>query len=210
MLALFLLASNAWAAPVAPSATVDPLKVKNPAFASAREGDWVQGNANAPVTVTEYASLSCSHCAVFHQTAFPELQKKYIATNKIKFIYRDFPLNAPALRAAMLLRCTPEAKRFGLLKKIYDTQEKWAFNKDYEINLKTLVIDNGMSKKEFKKCLADKKIEEAVVKSRMDGTQELGVGGTPALYINGDRYQGAPDAAGLSAAIDQYLAKTTP
>ena len=214
VLAMLLLAFNAEAAP-GQSAPVQapqpaPLVAKNPAFALAQKGDWIQGNPKAKVTVTEYASLSCPHCAVFNQTVFPEILKKYIATNKIQFIYRDFPLNAPALRAGMVVHCTPESKRGSLINKLYQTQQKWAFNKDFEINIQAVALEQGISKKEFKKCMADKNVEQAVVKARMDGTQELSVGGTPTLFINGERYQDVPEVAPLTAAIEKHLAAVKP
>ena len=215
ILALALFAFNAEAAPeqstMAPQAPqANAIIAKNPAYAMAQKGDWIQGNPDAKVTVTEYASLSCPHCAVFNQTVFPEIQKKYIATNKIKFIYRDYPLNAPALRAGMVVHCTPENKRLEMLSKLYKTQEKWSFSKDFEINLQAVALEQGMTKKAFKKCLVDKKIEEAVVKSRMDGTQELSVAGTPTVFVNGERYNGVPDAVGLAAMIDKFLAAPKP
>lgn len=210
ILAMALFAFNAEAAPeqsTAPKPIQAPtLVAKNPGFALAQKGDWIQGNPDSKVTVTEYASLSCPHCAVFNQTVFPQIEKKYIATNKIKFIYRDYPLNAPALRAGMVAHCTLEDKRVDMINKLYKTQEKWAFSKDFEINLQAVALEQGMTKKAFKNCLADKKIEEMVVKSRMDGTQELAVAGTPTVFINSERYNGVPDAAGLSAAIDKALA----
>ena len=219
MLALCLFAFNAEAsepqqsAPqvASPKQSVTPIvpKIKNPAFAYAQKTDWVQGNPAAKVTVTEYASLSCPHCAVFNEKVFPEIAKKYMATNKIQFIYRDFPLNAPALKAGIVARCVPEEKREAFIATLYKNQAKWAFSKDFEINLQTLAIDNGMSKKTFKKCLSDKKLEEAVVKSRMDGTTELSVGGTPSIYINGERYDNAPDVSGISAAIEKHLTATS-
>lgn len=181
-------------------------KVPNPAFASIQKDDWVIGNPKATVTLTEYASLSCGHCADFYMKVLPEITKKYIDTGKIQFVYRDFPLNAPALKGAMAVRCTAPEKRKELLNALYANQKKWAFNKDFETDLQTLAIQNGLKKKEFKKCMADKKLEEAVVKSRMDGVKELNVTGTPTLYVNGEKYIGAPDAAGLSAMIDKYLA----
>lgn len=214
LLAMFLFAFNAEAAPGQPAPVkapqADALKPKNPAFALAQKGDWIQGNPNAKVTVTEYASLSCPHCAVFQKDVFPEILKNYISTNKIQFIYRDFPLNAPALRAGMVVHCMPEEKREDLITALYKTQEKWAFTKDFEINLQAVALEQGMTKKAFKKCLADKKIEETVVKSRMDGTQQLAVGGTPTVFINAERYTGAPDAKAVAAAIDKALAAAKP
>ena len=211
LLAMFLFATQASFAQEPPKAPhIDSLKPKNPAFALAQKGDWIQGNPDAKVTVTEYASLSCPHCAVFNKTVFPEIQKKYISTNKIQFIYRDFPLNAPALRAGMVVHCMPENKRLDLVNKLYEKQEKWAYTKDFEINLQAIALEQGMTKKAFKKCLADKKIEETVVKSRMDGTQQLAVGGTPTVFVNGEHYQGVPDAKGLAALIDKYLAAPKP
>lgn len=206
ILTFFALTANAQTGHEGHNHPVDTGKVPNPAFASAQKGEWVIGNTQAKVTVTEYASLSCGHCADFYIKVLPEITKKYIDTNKIQFIYRDFPLNAPALKGSMAVRCIAPEKRKDLLNALYQNQAKWAFNKDFETHLQTIAIEKGMKKKEFKKCMADKKLEEAVVKSRMDGVKELNVTGTPTLYVNGEKFIGAPDVAGLSAMIDKYLA----
>lgn len=197
--------STAATSPKAAPAPVVP-KIKNPAFAYAQPEEWVQGNPQSIVTVTEYASLSCPHCAHFNETVMPEITKKFIATKRIAFIYRDFPLNAPALKGAVVANCMPEDKRADFIATLYKNQTKWAFTKDYEMALQTLAIDAGLSKKALEKCTTDKKMEEAAVKSRLDGVKELGVGGTPSLYINGDRYENAPDPATVSATIEKYLA----
>lgn len=202
----FALAANAQTGHEGHNHPVDTGKVPNPAFALAQKGEQIIGNPQAKVTVTEYASLSCGHCADFFVKVLPEITKKYIDTGKIQFIYRDFPLNAPALKGAMAVRCIAPEKRKDLLNALYQNQAKWAFNKDFETHLQTIAIEKGMKKKDFKKCMADKKLEEAVVKSRMDGVKELNVTGTPTLYVNGEKFIGAPDVAGLSAMIDKYLA----
>lgn len=182
------------------------MPVPNPAFAAPHKGDWVLGNPQAKVVITEYASLSCGHCAAFHLQAYPELAKRYIDTGKVRFIYREFPLNAPALRAGQLLRCTEEAKKKTMLQTLYQEQKNWAFDKDYETHLQTIALAQGFSKRNFKRCMGDKKLEEALVQSRMEGAKQLGVSGTPSFFINGERFNDMVTVEALSAAIEKQLA----
>lgn len=180
--------------------------VTNPDFAKVQDGDIVFGDRNAKVVVTEYASLSCSHCADFYMKVFPELEKKYIDTGKIAFVYRDFPLNAPALKGAMLVRCVPEGKVKPTLGTLFRTQNKWAYNKEFELNLQQIALLMGVDKPSFEKCMADKALEDRMLKSRVDGNKELGVTGTPSLFVNGERVI-RPDVEGLTQAIDAALAQ---
>lgn len=199
---LMFTALAAQANPLAPAAPAVP----NPAFAQPQKGEWVLGKPGAKVVVTEYASLSCSHCADFHKRVFPVIAQKYIDTGKVRFVFRDFPLNAPALRGGQLLRCAPEAKRQALLSTLFERQKQWAFDPKFETHLQTIGIEQGMSKRSVRLCLADKDLENKVAQSRLDGAQQLGVNGTPALYVNGERFSGFPEAEGLSALIEKHLA----
>lgn len=184
-----------------------PAQPANPKFAFAQPGDIVFGDKNAKVTVTEYASLSCSHCADFHLKIFPEIEKKYIETGKIQFVFRDFPLNAPALKGAALVRCTAEDKKKTALGTLFRTQNKWAYDKDFLLNLQQMAIMLGVDKPGFEKCMADKALEDAILKSRMDGNKELAVSGTPSLFVNGERLTKATTLENLSELIEAHLAK---
>lgn len=189
-----------------PAPMPDPTKPPaNPEFAKEQKDDIVFGNSDAKVTITEYASLSCSHCADFSLNAYPEIEKNYIDTGKAKLVFRHFPLNAPALRAAQLVDCAPKDQKKKLINTLFRTQNKWAFDKDYQLHLQQMAILFGMDKDSFEKCMADKKGEEAVLKERQDGNKELNVNATPSIYINGERFLKAHDAATVSKAIDTVL-----
>ncbi|MCI5048917.1 MAG: DsbA family protein, partial [Rickettsiales bacterium] len=95
------------------------------------EDDVVIGKAEAPVTIVEYSSLSCPHCASFHEVLLPKIQAKYIDQGLAKYTSRHFPLNEPALRAAMLTECVGKDRRTKFVNVLFELQEKWAFSGDF-------------------------------------------------------------------------------
>lgn len=186
----------------APPPTAQPI---NPDFAKEQKGDIVIGNSDAKVTITEYASLSCSHCADFSLNTLPEIEKKYIDSGQAKLVFRNFPLNAPALKGAQLVHCIDKAQQKKLINTLFRTQNKWAFDKDYMLHLQQMAILFGMDKPSFEKCMADKAGEEWVLKARQDGAKELNVNATPSIFINGERFLKRPNVENVAAAIDAAL-----
>jgi Protein-disulfide isomerase len=89
------------------------------------EDDFVIGNENAPITIIEYASMSCSHCATFHTNTLPDLKKEYIDTGKVRMIFRDYPFNYPALLGSMMMRCIPRDARYDYMNALYELQTAW-------------------------------------------------------------------------------------
>lgn len=171
------------------------------------EGDHVMGDPEAKVTIIEYASLSCPHCAHFHKDTFPELKKKYIDTGKVTFIFRNFPFNEPALRGAMLADCAGDAKYFTYLKVLFNSQENWAFGGDLKQNLRTIANVGGMSNEDFDKCMANKDLENRLIAGVSWASKELGVNSTPTFFINGEKVEAARDMDYLAPKIDGYLSK---
>ena len=169
-------------------------------------GDRVLGKADAPITIIEYASLTCPHCAHFTVDVLPKLKAKWIDTGKAKLILRDFPLDEPALRAAMVARCAPADRFYPLIDTFFAQQEQWATSRDYRAALEKLVKLGGMSDKEFKACISDKKLEDQVAQSRLTASQQLGVDATPTFFINGKKFDGAPTVE----AFDQALSGAAP
>ncbi len=157
-----------------------------------RPFDIVYGKADAPVTIVEYASLTCGHCKYFHEDVFVLLKSKLIDTGKIRFIYRHYPLNKPALEAALLLSCLPtDAARHSMLKALFATQEQWGHsspNKNQTDALRRLF--STLSDTEYEACLADKTREEALLSEQFRAQKELGINSTPTLFINNRLYQG--------------------
>src|SRR5215468_5280578 len=168
--------------------------------------DRVLGNANAPITILEYASLTCPHCRHFNTDVLPQLKAKWIDTGKAKLVLRDFPLDEPALRAAMVARCAPPEKFYGFVDTFFKAQEEWAVARDPKAALQRLAQLGGMSKKDFEACLANKDAENKIVESRLVASQQLNVDSTPTFFINGTKFEGAP----TFEAFDQQLSALAP
>ncbi|HYU11047.1 MAG TPA: DsbA family protein [Stellaceae bacterium] len=169
-------------------------------------GDRVLGKADAPITIIEYASLTCPHCAHFAVDVQPKLKQKWIDTGKVKLVLRDFPLDEPALRAAMVARCAPADKFYPLVDTFFSQQENWVTSRDYRAALEKLAKLAGIGDKQFKTCIEDKKLEDQVVQSRLTAAQQLGVSSTPSFFIDGKRFEGAP----TFEAFDQQLSGLAP
>ncbi len=152
--------------------------------------DFVKGKSNAPVTIIEYASFSCPHCAHFYKDVMPTVEKEYISTGKVRFVYRDMPLNEPAILASQITRCIGKKdgteKFYNAVKTLFAKQEEWAMDKEFRPKLKVVAKDLGMDAKAVDACWADKKIETSVVESGMNATKVLGVEATPTLFVNGE------------------------
>ncbi|WP_425067923.1 DsbA family protein [Reyranella sp.] len=153
-------------------------------------GDHVLGDPNAPITVIEYASLTCSHCAHFHTQVLPEIKKKWIETGKVKLVYRDFPLDQIAAKAAQIAECAGNDKYFGVLDIIFRGQPQWATAADPLAELAKPLRIAGMGENEIKACLANEAMSNAVIKDYQGG-EAMGVNSTPTLFINGQLYRGA-------------------
>jgi protein-disulfide isomerase len=191
--------------------TLSPMPALAAAGDAAKElavqpSDRILGKAEAPITIIEYASLTCPHCAHFDVTVLPKLKEKWIDTGKAKLILRDYPLDEPALRAAMVARCAPADRFYPLIDTFFAQQEQWVTSRDYRAALEKLVKLGGMSDKEFKACISDKKLEDQVAQSRLVASQQLGVDATPTFFINGKKFDGAPTVE----AFDQALSGAAP
>jgi len=149
------------------------------------------GNADAPITVVEYASMTCSHCAHFHTTVFPTLKEKYIDTGKVRFIMREFPLDNLAAAASMLARCAGEGKTFPLISVLFAKQDDWAFVKgDPRPELMKFAKQAGFTQESFEKCLTDQKLLEDISAIRSRAAETFGVSATPTFFVNGKKLNG--------------------
>ncbi len=133
----------------------------------------------------------------------PKLKAKWIDTGKVKLVLRDYPLDEPALRAAMIARCAPPDKFYAFVDTFFADQQQWVLAKDYKAALARLVLLGGMNKTQFDACLADKSGEDKVLQSRLAATQQLGVNSTPTFFINGTKFDGAPEEDALDAALSR-------
>ncbi len=168
--------------------------------------DVVVGKADAPVTIVEYASLTCSHCATFHNEVYPELKAKYIDTGKVKFILREFPLDALAAAGFMLARCSGD-KREAVAELLFKQQKNWAFVDKPLDALEATLRQTGMSAETFKKCLDDKELYQNVVKVNRRGAEKFGVSSTPTFFINGERRIGTIALADLDKILAPLVDK---
>ena len=172
-----------------------------------QKGDIVFGKADAPITIIDYSSLSCPHCAHFHSSVLPKLQKEFIDTGKVKLVYRHFPLNAPALRAAQLVDCAAPAQKDKFLKTLFDMQAQWAFNEGFLTQLKQIAAVGGMDSAQFDSCIANKAGEAQVVEVRRRGAEEAQVNATPSFYIDGVKLAESPEIDAFRDALKNKVAK---
>lgn len=165
-------------------------------------GDKTLGPADAKVTIVEYASATCPHCATFHTTTFQEVKKEFIDTGKVRFISREFPLDDLALAAFMIARCVPDDKYFPMLDTIYETQKTWA-GQNARTELLKMAKLAGLSEADFDKCLKDEALAKGILAIREDGAKKYGVDATPTLYINGKKMEGERDIEAFRKAIEE-------
>ena len=191
-----------------------PTAAPNQQLADARailaptKDDRILGNPEAPITIIEYASLTCPHCAHFENDVLPELKKKWIDTGKAKLILRDYPLDEPALRAAMIARCAPPDRFYAYVDTFFGSQEKWVTARDYRDALARLVKLGGMSRDEFDNCLKNTALENKIIEERLVASKELDVNSTPTFFINGTKFTGAPTVEEFDKALSGLSAKS--
>ena len=151
--------------------------------------DLTFGSPNAPITLVEYASLTCPHCAAFHNNVLPQLRQKYIATGKVRLVLREFPLDNLAAAAAMLGRCAGEGKAFALFAVLYARQNEWAFVAKPVPELFRFAKFADFTKTSFDDCLRDQKLLDDVAAVRSRASKEFGVTVTPTFFVNGQRLE---------------------
>lgn len=183
------------------SGTVDMDKLLQPGALP----DEVQGPEDAPVTIVEYASMTCSHCAHFHETTWPTLKKDYVDTGKVRFILREFPFDPRAAAAFMLARCAPNGKYYPMVDVLFDKQNDWAFVKNAREPLENIAKLAGFTQESFEACLTNQKLLDDINSVRERGASEFGVDATPTFFINGKKYSGAMSVEQMSAIIDPLL-----
>jgi protein-disulfide isomerase len=153
--------------------------------------ELVLGNADAPITVVEYASMTCGHCAAFHNKVFPALKEKYVDTGKVRFIMREFPLDSLAAAASMLARCAGEGKTFPLISVFFAKQDEWAFVRgDPKPELLKIAKQAGFTQESFEKCLTDQKLLDEIAAVRSRASDTFGVSSTPTFFVNGKKLNG--------------------
>jgi protein-disulfide isomerase len=167
-------------------------------------GDEIQGQADAPVTIVEYASMTCPHCSHFHETTYPEMKKKYIDTGKVRFIFREFPLDPLAAAAAMLARCAGKDKFFPLIDAFFAQQKDWVVQKPLQ-PMFAIAKQAGFTQQSFDECLANQQLLTGLEEQRTRATQKFNVNSTPTFFINGKTVRGALTPEELDKQVAPYL-----
>ena len=165
------------------------------------------GNDKASVTVIEYATMTCPHCAAFQEKTFPELKKRYIDTGKVRYIFREFPLDSLAAAAFMLARCAGEndsSKYFALVDTLFVQQRQWAVEKPLP-PLLAIAKQAGFTQDTFNACLANQKVLDGIESIRQRGATTFKVQSTPTFFINGTAYPGALTIEEMSKLIDAQI-----
>jgi protein-disulfide isomerase len=181
-----------------------------PANASSWEApdDMAIGNPEAPVVVIEYFSLTCPHCWRFHRDTYAALRRDFVATGKVRYILRDYPLNEPALHAAVLAHCGGKERYFPFIETLFTLFEQWTSAEDYLAALAKIGELGQVPEAEFRACLNDKQIETRILKGMLEGEAKYGVESTPTFVINGKRHEGELSISTLSGILKAYLPKT--
>jgi protein-disulfide isomerase len=166
--------------------------------------DVWQGSKDAPVTIIEYASMTCSHCAHFHEATYPVLKSKYIDTGKVRFTLREFPFDPIAVAGFMVARCAGE-KREAMIGLLFSQQKNWAFSDKPLQGLTALVKQTGMSQEKFDACLQDKALYANVNQVFEKASKVFKVDSTPTFFINGKKVSGALSPDELDKQLEPLL-----
>ncbi|MGA7803932.1 MAG: DsbA family protein [Bradyrhizobium sp.] len=199
MLATVLLAMALSIAPVMRSSFAQTIPQADPMRAGPL-GEEAMGSDSAPVTIIEYASLTCPHCAHFAEETFPKLKKEYIDTGKVRYIFREFPFDPLAASGFMLARCAPKGDYFSVIGLLFRTQEQWAVPEPIG-PLLSVARQAGFTKQSFKACLAKQKVLGGIEWVRDRAAKKFGVDATPTFFISGRKYVGDMSIAELDEAI---------
>jgi protein-disulfide isomerase len=171
-------------------------------------GERVLGKATAPVTVIEYVSLTCPHCANFQKTLFARFKKEFIDSGKVRYIVREFPIGHTSGTAAIVNRCAPEDKYFFLLNQFLTRQPEWVSQEVRPDAIYSVAKSSGMSRETFDKCLSNQTIIDGLTEVKQRGRQ-FGVIGTPTFFINGRKVQGEVTFEEIKAMIEQAPASSS-
>ena len=169
------------------------------------DGDVMIGSDKAPVTIIEYASMTCPHCAHFEETTLPELKKRYIDTGKVRYVMREFPLDALAAAGFMLARCAGPEKYETVVETLFAKQADWAMVQKPIPPLMAIAKQFGFTEESFNACLANQKVLDDIQAVRDHAVNKLGVNSTPTFFINGKRLVGDLSIEAMAKEIDPYL-----
>tara|TARA_X000000950_G_scaffold280930_1_gene376540 strand:+ start:123 stop:734 length:612 start_codon:yes stop_codon:yes gene_type:complete len=163
------------------------------------------GNEEAPLKMLEFASLTCGHCARFHNEVMPVIKEKYIKKGLIHFTYKDFPLDKFALKASIISRCSGNENYFKFLDVFYKKQASWTRTKDPFKSLLKIAKVGGIKDEAIKVCVGNKSIEDGLLKDRLNSSKKYDIKATPTIYLNGEKYEGDLTLEALELKINSIL-----
>ena len=199
MLAVAGAATAAW--PQAAFAGVDVEELMKPGPL----GEMFVGPEDAPVTIVEYASMTCPHCAAFHTDTLPKLKEKYIDTGKARLVFREFPFDDRALAAFMLARCAGEGKYFPMIDVLFEQQSVWATSDQPAKELFKISRLAGFTEETFNACLTNEEVAKGVHAVKDRAALEFGVRSTPTFFINGEELKGAQSIEKFDEMINNLI-----
>jgi len=164
------------------------------------------GDPNAKVTVIEYASLGCPHCANFHFDVFPKIKKEYVDTGKVKFIFRDFPLGTPSVAAAMIARCAGSKRYFPMIDIFFKAQHQWSHAPNPLEALKKTARFGGMSSADVDACIANQTLLNSIQERAQAAQLDHEINSTPSFVVEGRKIAGGLPYADFKKVLDEALA----
>lgn len=167
-------------------------------------GDIALGSPDAPVTIIEYASMTCPHCAQFQAKTFPKLKERYIDTGKVRYIFREFPLDPLAAGAFMLARCADKDKYLSIIDLFFGTQREWVVPNPLQ-PLFNIAKQAGYNEETFNACLKNQQILDGIQNVRDHAAKVLNVESTPTFFINGKRVIGDVSIEEMEKEIKPFL-----
>ena len=173
------------------------------------EDDFVIGDESAPITIIEYASLSCSHCADFHTNTLETLKEEYIDSGKVRFVFRDFPFNYPALLGSMVLRCIDGDVRYDYMNALFQLQTNWVDKENTKTTQELFKImqSGGMTKEEFDTCITNVDLENKILQGVIGAQSEFNVQSTPSFLVNGILVEGNKSIKEFRQIINKILSQ---
>lgn len=163
----------------------------------------IMGDPEAPITIIEYASMTCPHCARFHETILQDLKRDWIDTGRAKLAFRHFPLDGLALRASMAAECLEGPAYFGFIDALFETQSNWSTANDPVAALAAVAALAGLDRETFNACISDQAEAEAIMARAREGQETYGIDATPSFVVGGERLVGVHDYDAFAAALGE-------
>ena len=171
----------------------------------------ILGSADAPLTLYEFSSFGCIHCADFHLNTLPLLYKSYIQTNRLKVIFVNFPLDKKSMQGAMIASCLPQENFYDYINTVFKNQREWGYSRNSAKILSQYAAHNGISQEKAQQCAQDTKIADNIISARQEAIERLKINGTPSFLLTGANFReiihGAPNYASLKQLLDKKLLK---